>query len=184
MTKSRRKAAFDFEKLIAGGSAPAPWVPFSCLSKRKEPKRRTPGRFAAQTTRGALRASLRPGARLTRRAHKTRRGLDQESRENSRPGSVLGSLQRGWEQPISNLHAAVFSSPRSRRRASQPERGLLSEHLFESSRVVGGRRVAQRPLGREAQGVFGSSGRPFLSWLSFGRTKESHPGCRGGATRN
>ena len=28
MTKSRRKAAFDFEKLIAGGSAPAPWVTY------------------------------------------------------------------------------------------------------------------------------------------------------------
>ena len=30
------------QKLFAGGSAPAPWVTFSCLSKRKSPKRRTP----------------------------------------------------------------------------------------------------------------------------------------------
>jgi hypothetical protein len=57
------------EKIIAGGSAPAPWVTFSCLSKRKSPKRKTPGRFAAPISRGSLRASLRPGASPTRRAH-------------------------------------------------------------------------------------------------------------------
>jgi hypothetical protein len=27
-------AAFDFEKLIAGGSAPAPWVPFFARAKK------------------------------------------------------------------------------------------------------------------------------------------------------
>ena len=47
MNKSRLSAAFDFEKLIAGGSAPAPWVPFSCLSvhsaKRKPRKKGPPG---------------------------------------------------------------------------------------------------------------------------------------------
>jgi hypothetical protein len=34
MTKSRRKAAFDFENLIAGGSAPAPWVTFFARAKK------------------------------------------------------------------------------------------------------------------------------------------------------
>ncbi|MEX2165018.1 MAG: hypothetical protein WD823_12355 [Sulfuricaulis sp.] len=42
MNKSRRKAAFDFEKLIAGGSAPAPWVAFFCSAKRKPRKKRPP----------------------------------------------------------------------------------------------------------------------------------------------
>jgi hypothetical protein len=33
----------QIEKLIAGGSAPAPWVTFLCLSKEKSPKERHPG---------------------------------------------------------------------------------------------------------------------------------------------
>jgi hypothetical protein len=43
MTKSRLSAAFDFEKLFAGGSAPAPWVAFFCSAKRKPRKKRPPG---------------------------------------------------------------------------------------------------------------------------------------------
>ena len=43
--QSSVRSAHD-QRLIAGGSAPAPWVTFSCLSKRKSPKRKTPGRFA------------------------------------------------------------------------------------------------------------------------------------------
>jgi len=87
-------------------------VTFSCAHKRKSPKRMRPGRFAAQTTSGPLRASRRPGARLTRRAQKRsparcarsscrmflRLRLDQKSRDGSRPGSVLGSLRRGLEK--------------------------------------------------------------------------------------
>jgi len=57
-----------------------------------------PGRFAAHTPRDSLRASLRPGARLTRRARTTRLGLNQKSRDDSRPGSVLGLLRRGLEK--------------------------------------------------------------------------------------
>jgi len=86
-------------------------VTFSCLSKKKSPKRRHPGRFAAHTPRDSLRASLRPGARLTRRAQNTRLGLKQKTRDYSRPGSVLGSLRRGFEQPTSGLYAQLFSTP-------------------------------------------------------------------------
>jgi hypothetical protein len=37
----------DNEKLIAGGSAPAPWVHFFCSAKRNGRKKRPPG--AAET---------------------------------------------------------------------------------------------------------------------------------------
>jgi len=77
------------------------------LSKEESPEEKTPGRFAAHIPRGPLRASLRPGARLTRRAQNTRLGLDQESREYPRLGSVLGSLRRGLEQTTSKLTSAL-----------------------------------------------------------------------------
>jgi hypothetical protein len=82
-----------------------------CLSKEESPEEKTPGRFAAHTPRDSLRASLRPGARLTRRAQNTRLGLKQKTRDYSRPGSVLGSLRRGFEQPTSGLYAQLFSTP-------------------------------------------------------------------------
>jgi len=103
----------QFQKLCAGGSAPAPWVTLLCLSKEESPEEKTPGRFAAHTSRGPLRASLWPGARLTRRAHTTRLGLNQKSRDYSRPGSVLGSLQRGWEQTTSGLRSEVIEVART-----------------------------------------------------------------------
>jgi len=77
-----------------------------------------PGRFAAHTPGSSLRASLRLGTRLTRRAPTTRLGLDQKSRDFPQPCSVLGSLRRGWEQTTSGLYAEVFSNPVWRARAS------------------------------------------------------------------
>jgi hypothetical protein len=69
----------------------------------------------------------------------------------------------------------VFSHPRNRRRASQPARGYSSEPLFESSRVVRGRRVGERPCGREAQGDVGGSGVSFLLVTFLWTSKEKSP---------
>jgi len=43
MIEGRRKAAFDFEKRIAGGSAPAPWVTFFARAKKVTKETRCPG---------------------------------------------------------------------------------------------------------------------------------------------
>jgi hypothetical protein len=66
------------------------------------------------------------------------------------------------------------SPPRSARRVPQPEREFSSEPLFESSRVVGGRRVGERPLGRGTEGVFARSGVCFFWLLFFAQAKKSN----------
>jgi hypothetical protein len=136
MVKSRRKAAFDFEKLIAGGSAPAPWVPFSCLSKRKEPKRRTPGRFAAHTyVRCPDRTQGAPAwrARSAAGSHRTSRllrltlaaALNNAPRARSGVSRILPALfgarlaPTGWERSSRTFTPRCFQSPwRARASAS------------------------------------------------------------------
>jgi len=74
-------------------------VTFSCLSKRKSPKRRTPR--AAHRANCARSPALltKPGARLTRRAHTSRLGLDQKSREDPRLRCGARLATRGPENP-------------------------------------------------------------------------------------
>jgi hypothetical protein len=71
-------------------------------------------------------------------------------------------------------------------RAPQRGREPYASTCSSPSGVLCRRRVAQRPALRGAQGTARimrgeAIGRPFLLWVSFGRTKETHPGCRGGA---
>jgi hypothetical protein len=160
-------------------------VTFSCAHKRKSPKRMRPGRFAAHTPRGPLRTSLRPGASLTRRAQKTRLGLDQESRDDSRPCSVLGSLRRGWEQPTSNLHAEMFSKPRM----AHPSPVRLWVCAPKGSRTgkcaTGPRDRKSRWARAGTQSRGGEDKRAIRGVLSFGSFSlhEQRKGtCRGSAT--
>jgi len=67
--------ARDSQKLCAGGSAPAPWVPFLCSCKEKEPKESTPGWRDI-----SLRLSPESALASTRRARTTRLGLEHEAR--------------------------------------------------------------------------------------------------------
>jgi len=153
-------------------------VTFLCPSKEKSPKEIRPGRFAAQTSHGTLRASLRPGARLTRRAHTTRLGLEHESREYSRPGSVLGSLRRGLELPTSGLYAEVFSTPRMAR----PSIASLCPPARRGAGGMPVRRARHRdvPL-RDLHGkgakrrTSAPFGRAFFSSLFFARAKKRDP---------
>src|SRR3989344_5905018 len=74
------------QKLFAGGSAPAPWVTFLCLSKEKSPKEMTP---RSRRRLPALLAGI--GARLTRRAPNTRLGLKHEARCRGDDSNVAGA---------------------------------------------------------------------------------------------
>ncbi len=190
-------AARTIERLIAGGSAPAPWMTFSCLSKRKSPKRKTPGRFAAHTSRGSLRASLRPGARLTRRA------LNNAPRARSgvsrRLPAWLGArlaptgILKTHPHNIPPQNGTVgFSGPRSARRVPQPHREQLSEPVFEpAARKCMARRARaasratfSRPASWRAPGGARNVGssralRGVLSLVSFfaRAKKETRPRC-------
>jgi len=204
------------QKLCAGGSAPAPWVPFFARAKKgtkestPQPLRRpnngrSPARLAS-----AGRSPNSPGANYAPRAR---------SKVSRQPPALLGARLattgrlatqlKPWRGDVfrfgkritADIRHEGFSGPRSRRRASQRDRELLSEHLFEQRRVVGALRVARRPVAREAQGVFAGSGVSFslvtFSWTnkrkspavgqpptSKRRRSRHKTYCRGGATRN
>ena len=150
-------------------------VTFLWTDKEKSPKEIRPGRFTAHTTRGSLRVSRQPGARLTRRAHTTRLGLDQKARDGSRPRSVLGSLRRGYERPNSFLHVEVFfktpyGAPEHRQPLPASPKGRGRE--ARASRTAQGRAVA-RPARqrREAQGESAIRGRVSLVTF-FARAKK------------
>ena len=76
-------------------------VTLSCLSKEKSPKEMTP---RSRRLLPALLAGI--GARLTRRAHTTRLGLDQESRENPDSGCDARRRLRGFENLL--LHRKML----------------------------------------------------------------------------
>jgi len=176
-------AARTIQKKIAGGSAPAPWVPFSCLSKRKSPKRMTPGRFAAQTSRGSLRASLRPGARLTRwalnNAPRARSGVSR--RLPAWLGARLaptGILKNHPHNMPPQNGTVGFSGPRSARRVPQPHREYSSEPVSEpEARIL--RPASWRALGGARNGGRGRALRGVLSLVSFfaRAKKETRPRC-------
>ena len=89
----------------------------------------------------------------------------------------------GFKKHLPPLHVGemerwFFSGPRSARRVPQPVRGSSSEPLFESSRVVCGRRVGERPVGRgtEGTGEAGTrSGACFLLVPFLCTSKEKEP---------
>ena len=86
MSKSRRKAAFDFEKLIAGGSAPAPWVHFFVRPKEMDERKGRPD--------GALSCAPRlwvPGAGPTR--HPCRVGQSRASLRATPSGRTPKALR-------------------------------------------------------------------------------------------
>jgi len=72
-----------------------------------------------------------------------------------------------------------FSSPRSRRRASQGKSGAASLVFEPVARCSAPGELGERRFFREAQEGVGGSGRRFLSSISFGRTKEMEPRVQG-----
>jgi len=170
------RPARDDQPLCAGGSAPAPWVPFFARAK-KGTKESTPPDGA--TSPSASRQS-RCAPQLAGRCE-TRLGLEHDAREN--PGTGCGARARhtGWERTPEPMFEVGNSSPRSARRVPQPAREFPSEPLFESSRVLCGRRVGERPRGRGTQGR-GRALRGVFSFGDFSLDKQRKVTCRGSAT--
>jgi hypothetical protein len=163
------------EQLMAGGSAPAPWVTFSCLFKRKSPKRKTPGRFAAHTSRGSLRASLQPGARKL--AGRTLRATGSNTCSRITPASLRCSAcsDGGFKKPVWRTRA-----PQGFGRA--PRRGRRQGCLRLTRATWMSRRGSAGTQGRGGEGVFASSGACFLWFLSL-HEKRKKP-ARGAGNRN
>ena len=103
------------------------------------------------------------GARLTRRAHTTRLGLDQKSREDPDSGGEARARHTGGLKNPGWRYMSVKSGARGVRVPV-----ATAEH--------------RRPRGREAQGVFGGSGGPFL-YGRFSLGKQRKATCRGSVTR-
>jgi len=96
-------AAFDFEKLIAGGSAPCTLGYFLCSRKEKYPKESAPDGATA-----SLRFSPIPARAPTRRAQTMRLGLEHEARDFSGTGCDARARHTGGEQ---NLATVWFLGP-------------------------------------------------------------------------
>jgi hypothetical protein len=114
-------------------------VTFLCLSKEKSPKERTP-RVAHRAYTARFPALLtKPGARLTRRPHTTRLGLDQKACDYPRLRCGARLATRG---PKNQTVAGFCSIPVWRARASQPVPELSrtpcrARGAFPSARRVG-----------------------------------------------
>jgi len=179
-------------------------VTFSCLSKRKSPKRKTP-----RSRRIPLALLARAGARqlIGRRQRGSTR--TRGSLEYSRSGCDARRRLRGLENPrrLVSRFSTPYSAPRLAARAPKSRQG--------GARDRAGRPPAQgcavgRPREREARGVGAvapSGERAFFGdflctskykfdGIEFGQAKParrartrdgpspSNPGYRGGATRN
>ncbi len=85
----------------------------------------------------------------------------------------------GFKKSKHSIQGRVFSNPRSARRVPQPEQESSSEPLSESSRVVGGRRVGERLLGRGTQGSRRALRGGFLLVTFLCPSKEKSPRVQG-----
>jgi hypothetical protein len=151
------------------GSRTAGEVLFFARAKKSTQKKARPD--GANTP---LRFSPVPARAPTRRAPTTRLGLEHEARDFSGTGCDARARHTGWKRtPVAGFEVGC-SDPRSARRVPQPERGISSEPLFESSRVVGGRRVGERPLGRGTEEGVARSGVCFFWLLFFAQAKKSN----------
>jgi len=174
------RSAHD-ERLIAGGSAPAPWVTFLCMDKEKSPKEIRPG-AADFPLRFSPKSALAP----------TRRALNNAPRAQTR-GSlfpILAAMLGGGYGDLSNPPQTgtrrCFQHPVWRTRAPQgfgraPRRGSAqgcARQVHETGSLVGpapGSKAAERRTVRHPGACF------FGYFLCT--SKESNPGCGAGASR-
>jgi hypothetical protein len=152
-----------FNNVIAGGSAPAPWVTFLSRAKKGNRKKARPGRSprilraVPCAPRVIRRSPNSPGAKYAPRA---RSGVTRK------PLIALRCSARdtGLKQNTSCLMLRCVQTPVAADEHRSRPSGVSRASCLSPSRVVDGRRVEARADGlREAQGVFGGSGRAF-SW--------------------
>jgi hypothetical protein len=151
MIKSRRKAAFVFKGYL--WVADPRQVTFSCLSKRKSPKRRTP-RMAQRLPRLRGFGSRRCPNEASCLVGPSRTSLC--ATPSGRSPKALRCSGAPYGVKKIRCHLLVFSNPRSARRVPQPHREYSSEPVFEpearilrpaSWRAPGGARVRRSSHG-------------------------------------
>ena len=208
---SRARRAIS--KPNCGWLRPRPRVTSLCSCKEKSPRESTP-RMAQRLPR--LRGF---GSRAAPTRHPVAAGQAQTSlsaplRALAQSLTGLGCAIRVLKTPILAIRAEmerrVFSDPRSRRRASQPESEEASlvfepegeaEYSWKSGGLpcrrtgaprIGAPRVhvgyapgelASARWGEERRKGSRAPGRAFFRLPFFARAKKGNPGCRGGATR-
>ncbi len=157
---------------------------FLCSRKEKYPKESAPGwRDNLLASRLALREVARRDVPVA-----TRDSRASCPRPFGLPAARLRGSARhtGWKRtPVLRIEVGC-STPRSARRVPQLHRGHSSEPLSESSRVLGGRRVGERPVGRGTEGTASlceaacAPGR--ISFGDFSLSVQRKVTCRGSAT--
>ena len=155
-------------------------VTFSCLSKKKSPKRRTP-RMAHWSSPPRLWGPALAQRDFLCRGPVAHLPVRDPFGALAQSLTELGCAIRGWKKTMAPL---VFSNPRSARRVPQPHRELLSEPVFEpearsvrpaSWRAPGGARNGGNRRSRRAL-------RGVLSFGSFSLHEQRKGTCRGSAT--
>jgi len=201
------RSAHD-ERLIAGGSAPAPWVTFLCTDKEKSPKEIRPGAAdlsrCASGSAGKSRAhfpvrpfALPPAALTLRFSPKsalapTRRALNNAPRAQTR-GSlfpILAAMLGGGYGDLSNPPQTgtrrCFQHPVWCTRAPQgfgraPRRGSAqgcARQVHETGSLVGPAPGSKAAERRTVR----HPGACFFGYFLC-TSKESNPGCGAGASR-
>jgi hypothetical protein len=122
-----------FKSVIAGGSAPAPWVTFLCTRKEKSPKESAPPGLHPQTPRvSSRRVRLRGCADATSLTRRRTLAIPRSPLRTCASASRVTRLDQGGLEKTSVPWSEVgCSSPRSARRVPQPHREHLSETVFE-----------------------------------------------------
>jgi hypothetical protein len=172
------------KKLIAGGSAPAPWVSFLCSCKEKKPKESTPPGLRPPTTRVPSRRVCLRGCAYGASLRRMRTLAIPRSPLRAHASASLGARldQGGIENTFAYRFEVGCTNPRSARRVPQPHRGLLSETVFEpEARGSAPGELVERPVGRGTEGDVARSGVCFFWFLFFAQAKKrnlpwvSHP---------
>ena len=171
------------EMLIAGGSAPAPWVTFLCTRKEKSPKESAPpGRRPPTPRVSSRRAGLRGCADATSLSRRRTLAIPRSplrAYASATRGARLD--QRGLEKTSVPWSEVGCSSPRSARRVPQVHRELLSETVFEpEARSLCPASWSSARWGEERRKFSRAPG--CVSFGYFSLHKQRKVTCRGSAT--
>jgi hypothetical protein len=142
-----------------------------------------PGRFAAHTSRGTLRASLQPGASLTRRAQNNApRARSKVSR--TLPASLGARLAptgigaTHLEPSRGGVFKTPYGAPEPRKALGERPQGRRQGCLRLPRRDRMSRRGSAGPKAAEARESLRHPGRAFFWFLFFARAKkETRPRC-------
>ena len=155
---------------------------FFARAKKRNQKKARPGARAGFA--GSLRSSPHRALANSPGAHHAPRAQTRARLKAPGGAAVLGARYGDLKTPTEPWFFPIpYGAPEHRKPRAERPQGRARDRARSPS--AQGCAVGRPPCPRrEAQGDVAPSGRPFLSSISFGRTKEMDPGCRGGATRN